>query len=124
MSQLKSRRVSSNGKIGNQRNETNSKISSGNNNFSSSKQRLDHNGHATNGPYNSQTKSSCKNSFAHVCSGCNKPIRRDKFLLKACDKYWHENCLKCDRCHSRLGELGSTLYCKSNMNLCRHDYLE
>ena len=60
----------------------------------------------------------------YTCSGCNKPIRRDKFLLKACDKYWHENCLKCDRCHSRLGELGSTLYHKADMILCRQDYLE
>lgn len=59
-----------------------------------------------------------------VCSGCGKPIKRDKFLLKACDKYWHENCLKCDRCQSRLGELGSTLYFKADMNLCRQDYLE
>lgn len=62
--------------------------------------------------------------FTYVCSGCEKPIKGDKFLLMACDKYWHENCLKCDRCHSRLGELGSTLYFKSNMNLCRQDYLE
>lgn len=64
------------------------------------------------------------NTFTYICSGCNKPIKRDRYLLKACEKYWHENCLRCDRCHSRLGELGSSLYFKSNMNLCRQDYLE
>lgn len=65
-----------------------------------------------------------KVQYVYVCAGCNKPIKRDKFLLKACDQYWHENCLRCDKCHTRLGELGSTLYYKSNMNLCRQDYLE
>lgn len=69
-----------------------------------------------------QPRTNSKQVF--VCSECEKPILRDKFLLRACDKYWHENCLKCDRCHGRLGELGSTLFCKSNMKLCRHDYLE
>lgn len=65
-----------------------------------------------------------KVQYVYVCAGCNKPIKRDKYLLKACDQYWHENCLRCDKCHTRLGELGSTLYNKSNMNLCRQDYLE
>lgn len=60
----------------------------------------------------------------HTCKGCNKPIKRDKYLLKTCNNYWHEDCLRCDRCHGRLGELGSTLYTKSSMNLCRKDYLE
>lgn len=48
----------------------------------------------------------------------------DKYLLSACDKFWHESCLKCDRCEAKLGELGSSLYCKSSMVLCRQDYLE
>lgn len=60
----------------------------------------------------------------YVCSGCNKVILKDKYLLKACNKYWHENCLKCDRCKCRLGEIGSTLYDKSNFILCRQDYIE
>lgn len=60
----------------------------------------------------------------YVCSGCNKVILKDKFLLKACNKYWHENCLKCYRCKCRLGEIGSTLYDKSNLILCRQDYIE
>lgn len=69
--------------------------------------------------------SSGSKTLAHyTCSGCKKPIKRDKYLLKTCNNYWHEDCLRCDRCHGRLGELGSTLYTKSSMNLCRKDYLE
>ena len=28
------------------------------------------------------------------CAGCNRKIK-DRYLLKAVDKYWHEDCLKC-----------------------------
>lgn len=63
-------------------------------------------------------------SSSLICSGCNKLIKKDKFVLKACDKYWHESCLRCDKCQSKLAELGNTLYCKSNMHLCRQDYLK
>ncbi|OPJ71524.1 hypothetical protein AV530_009728 [Patagioenas fasciata monilis] len=42
---------------------------------------------------------------------------------KALDKYWHEDCLKCACCDCRLGEVGSTLYTKANLILCRRDYL-
>ena len=64
-----------------------------------------------------------KSETSQTCNACNELIR-DKFLLNACGKYWHEECLKCDRCHAKLGELGATLYNKSNMNLCRQDYFE
>ena len=46
-----------------------------------------------------------------------------RFLLKALDMYWHEDCLKCGCCDCRLGEVGSTLYTKGNLLLCRRDYL-
>lgn len=59
----------------------------------------------------------------HTCAGCKQPIR-DRYLLNACNKFWHDKCLKCDRCQARLGELGPTLYEKGNMNLCRQDYYE
>uniref|UniRef100_A0A8V0YEN8 LIM domain only protein 3 n=1 Tax=Gallus gallus TaxID=9031 RepID=A0A8V0YEN8_CHICK len=42
---------------------------------------------------------------------------------QALDKYWHEDCLKCACCDCRLGEVGSTLYTKANLILCRRDYL-
>uniref|UniRef100_A0A8C5VIM0 LIM domain only protein 3 n=1 Tax=Microcebus murinus TaxID=30608 RepID=A0A8C5VIM0_MICMU len=42
------------------------------------------------------------------CAGCNRKIK-DRYLLKALDKYWHEDCLKCACCDCRLGEVGSTL---------------
>ncbi|XP_057380737.1 LIM domain only protein 3-like isoform X2 [Daphnia carinata] len=57
-----------------------------------------------------------------LCSGCATPIV-DQYLLKALDCYWHEDCLKCGCCDCRLGEVGSTLYTKANLILCKRDYL-
>ncbi|XP_017774758.1 PREDICTED: LIM domain only protein 3-like isoform X2 [Nicrophorus vespilloides] len=56
------------------------------------------------------------------CAGCCKPIT-DRYLLKALDLFWHEDCLKCGCCDCRLGEVGSTLYTKANLILCKRDYL-
>jgi len=56
------------------------------------------------------------------CSGCGKSIT-DQFLLRALDVYWHEDCLKCGCCDCRLGEVGSTLYTRANLILCKRDYL-
>ncbi|CAB0009945.1 unnamed protein product [Nesidiocoris tenuis] len=47
----------------------------------------------------------------------------NRYMLKALDLYWHEDCLKCGCCDCRLGEVGSTLYTKANLILCRRDYL-
>lgn len=57
-----------------------------------------------------------------ICAGCNKVIA-DRFLLKALDQLWHEDCLKCGCCDCRLGEVGSTLYTRANLILCKRDYL-
>ncbi|KAK0135757.1 Rhombotin-1 [Merluccius polli] len=57
-----------------------------------------------------------------ACAGCNGKIR-DRFMLQALDRYWHEDCLKCACCDCRLGQLGSTLYTRANLILCRRDYL-
>ncbi|VEN60743.1 unnamed protein product [Callosobruchus maculatus] len=59
---------------------------------------------------------------AQECAGCCKPIT-ERFLLKALDMFWHEDCLKCGCCDCRLGEVGSTLYTKANLILCKRDYL-
>ncbi|KAL6259228.1 hypothetical protein P5V15_009147, partial [Pogonomyrmex californicus] len=56
------------------------------------------------------------------CAGCGKAIT-ERYLLKALDMYWHEDCLKCGCCDCRLGEVGSTLYTKANLILCKRDYL-
>ncbi|VEN53923.1 unnamed protein product [Callosobruchus maculatus] len=56
------------------------------------------------------------------CAGCGKRIV-ERYLLKALDLYWHEDCLKCGCCDCRLGEVGSTLYTKANLILCKRDYL-
>ncbi|XP_071382104.1 rhombotin-1-like [Centroberyx affinis] len=56
------------------------------------------------------------------CAGCNGKIR-DRFMLQALDRYWHEDCLKCSCCDCRLGRVGSSLYTRANLILCRRDYL-
>lgn len=56
------------------------------------------------------------------CAGCRKRIT-ERFLLKALDVFWHEDCLKCGCCDCRLGEVGSTLYNRANLILCKRDYL-
>lgn len=63
-----------------------------------------------------------KTSGPQECAGCGKKIQ-DRYLLKALDMYWHEDCLKCGCCDCRLGEVGSTLYTKGNLILCKRDYL-
>ncbi|XP_022660230.1 LIM/homeobox protein Lhx6-like isoform X2 [Varroa destructor] len=59
---------------------------------------------------------------APECAGCQKPIR-ERYLLRALEQLWHEDCLKCACCDCRLGEVGSTLYTKANLILCKRDYL-
>jgi hypothetical protein len=59
---------------------------------------------------------------ANHCAGCQSKIA-DRYLLEAMGKYWHEDCLKCTACSCRLGEVGSTLYFKEEMLLCKRDYL-
>ncbi|XP_063233270.1 LIM/homeobox protein Lhx1-like isoform X4 [Bacillus rossius redtenbacheri] len=44
-------------------------------------------------------------------------------MRQALDLFWHEDCLKCGCCDCRLGEVGSTLYTKANLILCKRDYL-
>ncbi|KAH7642278.1 lim domain only protein 3-like [Dermatophagoides farinae] len=69
---------------------------------------------------NNTTQSS--SSTPAECFNCHKPIR-ERYLLKALDQYWHEDCLKCSCCDCRLGEVGSTLFTKANLILCKRDYL-
>lgn len=73
----------------------------------------------TNGTVSSSPQSS--NQQQPHCSGCNKPIY-ERYLLKALDQLWHEDCLKCSCCQARLGEVGHTLYHKANLILCKRDY--
>ncbi|XP_028170827.1 LIM domain only protein 3 isoform X2 [Ostrinia nubilalis] len=57
-----------------------------------------------------------------ICAGCSKVIT-ERYLLKALDQLWHEDCLKCGCCDCRLGEVGHTLYTRANLILCKRDYL-
>ncbi|XP_014216898.1 rhombotin-1-like isoform X2 [Copidosoma floridanum] len=70
----------------------------------------------------SKSETNKNGSTQQECHGCNKTIK-ERYLLKALDAYWHEDCLKCSCCDCRLGEVGSTLYFKANLILCRRDYL-
>ena len=56
------------------------------------------------------------------CAGCRKAIV-DRYYLVAIDQFWHEDCLKCSCCECRLGEVGSSLFVKGDLLLCRRDYL-
>ena len=56
-----------------------------------------------------------------TCGGCQQNIG-DRYFLKAIDQYWHEDCLSCDLCGCRLGEVGRRLYYKLGRKLCRRDY--
>jgi hypothetical protein len=68
-------------------------------------------------PFRSHLTVSCLRSGLHSFDWCCR------FLLKALDLFWHEDCLKCGCCDCRLGEVGSTLYTKADLILCRRDYL-
>ncbi|KAJ8679301.1 hypothetical protein QAD02_015088 [Eretmocerus hayati] len=70
----------------------------------------------------SKSETSKNGTTQQECHGCRKTIK-ERYLLKALDAYWHEDCLKCNCCDCRLGEVGSTLYTKANLILCRRDYL-
>lgn len=75
-----------------------------------------------NGATNRGNQSGTNNSSGQPCGGCGKHIQ-DRYLLRALDMLWHEDCLKCGCCDCRLGEVGSTLYTKGNLLLCKRDYL-
>lgn len=77
---------------------------------------------ANNGTVSSISSAPNTNAMAKECHGCGKRIT-ERFLLKALDVFWHEDCLKCGCCDCRLGEVGSTLYTKANLLLCKRDYL-
>lgn len=68
------------------------------------------------------TTISDKQTTSNVCAACLKPIK-ERYLLVALDKHWHEDCLKCACCDCRLGEVGSSLFTHSDKILCRRDFL-
>ncbi|XP_053950738.1 LIM/homeobox protein Lhx2 [Anastrepha obliqua] len=74
------------------------------------------------GNANSSANNNNNGNGSQLCAGCGKHIQ-DRYLLRALDMLWHEDCLKCGCCDCRLGEVGSTLYTKGNLMLCKRDYL-
>ena len=57
-----------------------------------------------------------------VCAQCSKSIE-GKFLLRALDQFWHEECLKCSYCSTQLTELSFKFYLKGDLILCKRDYI-
>jgi len=57
-----------------------------------------------------------------ACHGCGRPIK-DRWLLSAVGRSWHENCLRCSYCQCALAAVGSTLFARADLLLCRRDYL-
>lgn len=76
----------------------------------------------SNGPVLYGALTDASGDVPFVCARCSDPIR-DLHLLKADNRFWHEDCLRCECCDCRLGEVGSSLYTKANLMLCKRDYL-
>lgn len=57
-----------------------------------------------------------------ACHGCGRAIK-DRWLLRAVDRFWHENCLRCSYCQCALAAVGSTLFARADLLFCRRDYV-
>lgn len=57
-----------------------------------------------------------------ICAQCDKKIE-GKFLLRALDQFWHEECLKCSYCNTQLADLSFKFYLKGDLILCKRDYI-
>ncbi len=58
--------------------------------------------------------------FAERWSGL---IRKNGFgMQEMVDSFWHDDCLKCDICESKLAEVGFNLYEKMDFIFCQRDY--
>ncbi|XP_020617127.1 LIM domain only protein 3-like isoform X2 [Orbicella faveolata] len=57
-----------------------------------------------------------------ICAQCGEKIE-GKFLLRALDQFWHEECLKCSYCSTQLADLSSKFYHKGDLILCKRDYI-
>lgn len=63
-----------------------------------------------------------KSKELKICAQCNKKIE-GKFLLRALDQFWHEECLKCSYCNTQLSDLSFKFYIKGDQILCKRDYI-
>ena len=65
---------------------------------------------------------STMSSSVQTCAGCMTAIK-EKYLLKAVDKFWHTTCLKCCECGVVLEQVGKSCFVKGTAILCRYDYM-
>lgn len=79
-----------------------------------------------NGNFNTNSRSGQRTNnddgTKRECANCGQQIF-ERYLLRAINSYWHEDCLKCSCCDCRLGEVGRTCYTRANLILCKRDYL-
>ena len=57
-----------------------------------------------------------------TCAQCGETIE-GKFLLQALNQFWHEECLRCSYCSTQLTGLSYKFYFKSDLILCKRDYI-
>lgn len=46
-----------------------------------------------------------------------------RYILRALEQSWHWACLVCSVCRGILSELGSSLFVRGDLVLCRRDYI-
>lgn len=61
-----------------------------------------------------------KTSQSVICAGCSVRIT-DRFYLKAVDKPWHSDCLRCDECRRPL-DSALSCFARQSRIYCREDY--
>lgn len=74
-------------------------------------------------PTLSDTQGQDASGNTNICVGCGHLIF-DRILFSAMDQKWHNACLRCHCCGGRLAEMGTSLFNRGNMILCRQDYLK
>ncbi|XP_022703652.1 actin-binding LIM protein 1-like isoform X2 [Varroa jacobsoni] len=67
-------------------------------------------------------RTATQQTLTEICSACAKPIT-DRYILRALEQSWHWACLVCSVCRGILSELGSSLFVRGDLVLCRRDYI-
>ncbi|KAK9509931.1 hypothetical protein O3M35_004818 [Rhynocoris fuscipes] len=97
-------------------------INSNNNNNNNNQTNNNNNNNNQTNNNNNNNQTNNNNSGVKICAGCGSKIL-ERFLLHALDRYWHNSCLKCSCCGAMLADIGSSCFTKSNMILCKNDYI-
>lgn len=93
-----------------------------NNNNNNSQTNNNNNNTGSTGSPAQTNASSNPQQQVKVCAGCGGKIV-ERFLLHALDRFWHNSCLKCTCCGAMLADIGTSCFTRSNMILCKADYI-